>query len=270
MNNEVTVQNVADGLGRAINAWQKRATDLAEYPQLDVIAVGAHPDDVEIACGGSLASLSKRGYQVGIVDLTDGEPTPRSAGPEVRLAEAKRAAEVLGVHTRVTLDLPNRRLFDTFEARVLLAKEFRKYRPSVVIGFGDKTPMASPDHWQAMQITDAAVFYSRLTKWDEHFDGLPVHTIASQLYFRLAFEPTTLGGFASHFTVDISDTLETKMAAIQCYETQFPPQKAYVFERIRGAALLSGAAAGVTAGEVFVSARPILAHDMMQLLFPTP
>ena len=81
------------------------------------------------------------------------------------------------MQVRVTLDLPNRRLFDSFEARVLLAKEFRKYRPKIVIGFGDKTPLASPDHWQAMQITDAAVFYSRLTKWDEHFDDLPVHAI---------------------------------------------------------------------------------------------
>ena len=132
--------------------------------QLDVIAVGAHPDDVEIACGGTLASLADQGYSVGIIDLTDGEPTPRSPGPEVRLAEANNAAEVLGVQKRVTLDLPNRRLFDTYEARVALAKEFRRYRPSLVIGFGDKTPLASPDHWQAMQITDAAVFYSRLTK----------------------------------------------------------------------------------------------------------
>src|SRR5580704_6782701 len=159
--------------------------DLPE--QLDVIAVGAHPDDVEIACGGTLAKLVKQGYQVGIVDLTDGEPTPASPGPEVRLAEAKKAAEALGVHVRVHLDLPNRRLFDTFEARVILAKEFRKYRPRLVLGFGEKTPLASPDHWQAMQITDAAVFYSRLTKWDEYFDGLPVHTISAQLYYMLSF-----------------------------------------------------------------------------------
>ena len=129
------------------------------WPQLDVIAVGAHPDDVEIACGGTLAKLVKQGYQVGIIDLTDGEPTPLSPGPEARLAEAKQAAETLGAAVRVTLDLPNRRLFDSFEARVLLAKEFRKYRPKIVIGFGDKTPLASPDHWQAMQITDAAIFF---------------------------------------------------------------------------------------------------------------
>ena len=235
--------------------------------QLDVIAVGAHPDDVEIACGGTLAKLVEQGYRVGIIDLTDGEPTPRSTGPEQRLAEARAAADALGVTLRVTLDLPNRRLFDSFEARVALAKEFRKYRPRVVIGFGDKTPMASPDHWQAMQITDAAVFYSRLTKWDEEFDGLPVHTIDCQLYFRLAFEPQTLDGFASHFTVDIGDTLEKKIASIRCYASQFPPEKEYVYDRVRGAANLAGAASGYQAGEVFVQTRPLGTKNLMQLLF---
>ena len=86
-----------------------------ELPEpLDVIAVGAHPDDVEIAIGGTLATLVRQGYRVGIVDLTDGEPTPGSPGPEVRLAEAKKAAEILGVQVRETLELPNRRLFDCF------------------------------------------------------------------------------------------------------------------------------------------------------------
>ena len=148
------------------------------FMDLDVIAVGAHPDDVEIACGGTLASLVDAGYRVGIIDLTDGEPTPRSPGPEVRLAEAKAAGQALGVHLRTLLHLPNRRLFDTYEARVRLAIEFRKHRPRLVIGLGDRTPMASPDHWQAMQITDAAVFYSRLTKWDDQFQNYPPHAIS--------------------------------------------------------------------------------------------
>ena len=241
---------------------------LDDYPRLDVLAVGAHPDDVEIACGGTLCKLVRQGYQVGIIDLTDGEPTPKSPGPHVRLAEAQEASRKLGVEHRVTLDLPNRRLFDSFETRVALAKEFRKFRPQVVIGFGDKTPLASPDHWQAMQITDAAVFYSRLSKWDEHFDGLPVHTISAQLYFRLAFESQTLSGFHSHSTVDISDTLDAKLASIRCYQTQFPPEKEYVFDRIRGAALLAGAAAGFQAGEIFVSTRPLGSKDLMRTVFP--
>ena len=130
---------------------------------LDVIAVGAHPDDVEIAVGGTLARLAQQGYRVGIVDLTDGEPSPGSPGPDVRLQEAIDAAKILGVQVRETLELPNRRLFDDFEARVALAKVFRRYRPRIVMGIAGKTPMASPDHWQASQITDAAIFYSRLT-----------------------------------------------------------------------------------------------------------
>jgi len=233
---------------------------------LDVIAVGAHPDDVEIACGGTLAQLVRQGYRVGIIDLTDGEPTPRCPSPEIRLREAAEAARMLGVTTRVTLPLPNRRLMDDFDARILLAKEFRKYRPKIVIGFGDKTPLASPDHWQAMQITDAAVFYARLSKWDDYFDGLPVHSIEVQLYFRLAFEPDRLAGYPSHFTVDISESLETKLAAVACYRTQFPAEKAHVFERIRGAALIQGAAAGFNAGEVFAHARMLGTRNMLRFL----
>lgn len=242
--------------------------DMADLPQrLDVIAVGAHPDDVEIACGGTLALLAQQGYRVGIIDLTDGEPTPHSPGPEVRLEEARRAAEVLGVAVRRTLELPNRRLFDSFEARVALAKEFRRYRPRIVIGFGDKTPMASPDHWQAMQITDAAVFYSRLSKWDEHFEGLPVHAVSRQLYFRLAFEPDTLAGLPNHLTVDIAATLEAKVESVRCYQTQFS-SKPYVYDRVRAAAVMSGQAAGVAAGEVFVATRPVAVTDLVATVLP--
>ncbi len=238
---------------------------LSDFPQLDVIAVGAHPDDVEIACGGTLAKLVAQGYQVGIVDLTDGEPTPLCPDPAVRREESLAAAKALGVPVRVTLDLPNRRLFDDFESRVALAKEFRKYRPRVVIGFGSKTPMASPDHWQAMQITDAAVFYSRLTKWDDIFDHLPVHTIGSQLYFHLAFEPLTEASFGQ-FTVDIGDTLDAKIESIRCYQTQFPPAKQAVFDRVRSTAQSLGLAAGFAAGEIFLPVRPIGTDDLVKFV----
>tara|TARA_B100000809_G_scaffold253247_1_gene289035 strand:+ start:379 stop:1110 length:732 start_codon:yes stop_codon:yes gene_type:complete len=234
----------------------------SEHPQLDVIAVGAHPDDVEIACGGTLASLADRGYQVGIIDLTDGEPTPGSPGPEARLEEARQAAEILGVQ-RVTLDLPNRRLFDCFEARVALAIEFRKYRPRIVIGFGDRTPMASPDHYQAMLITDAAVFYSRLCKWPEHFESLPEHVISAQLYYRLAFEPLAINSPLGRFTMDITDTLERKLESIRCYQTQFPAAKEYVFDRVESVARATGAEAGLGAGELFFTTRPLVSRDLV-------
>ena len=236
---------------------------------LDVIAVGAHPDDVEIACGGTLARLVQQGYRVGIIDLTDGEPTPGSPSPHVRLEEARQAAEVLGVHQRITLDLPNRRLFDTFEGRVALATQFRRYRPRLVLGFGEKTPMASPDHWQAMQLTDAAVFYSKLTKWDEHFDGLPPHAISAQMYYTLAFRGFSLPPGEGHLVVDISDTLETKMKSIRCYKSQFPPEKEYVLDRVRAFSLQQGMAAGLPAGEVLVSTRALSTGNLMQMVFGT-
>jgi bacillithiol biosynthesis deacetylase BshB1 len=231
---------------------------------LDVIAVGAHPDDVEIACGGTLAMLVRQGYRVGIVDLTDGEPTPMSPGPDVRLAEAKEAARILGVHVRRTLDLPNRRLFDSFEARVALAKVLRTYRPTIVLGIGDKTPMASPDHWQAMQITDAAVFYSRLTKWDESFDQLPPHTIWRQIWFPLGLRSGWNLGRGGQFVVDISEVLSIKLDAIRAYQTQFPPAKARVFQLIHDYNRLCGESAGYEAGELFYSTSMVGVRDLVQ------
>jgi bacillithiol biosynthesis deacetylase BshB1 len=235
---------------------------------LDVIAVGAHPDDVEIACGGTLAKLARQGYRVGIVDLTDGEPTPASPGPEVRLAEARQAAEILGVHLRQTLEFTNRRLFDSFEVRVGLAKVFRMYRPAIVIGIADRTPMASPDHWQARQITDAAVFYSRLTKWDDYFDGLPVHTVRKQLWYHLGFAALQAPRESGQFVVDISDTLSIKLDAIAAYQTQFAHRQGRVFGLVKGLSGLYGASAGFEAGEMFVSATAIGTADLVQAALP--
>ena len=240
-----------------------------ELPQpLDVIAVGAHPDDVEIACGGTLAKLVRQGYRVGIVDLTDGEPTPLSPGPEVRLAEAKEAARILGVQVRETLDLPNRRLFDNFESRVALAKVFRRYRPSVVLGIAGKTPMASPDHWQAMQITDAAVFYSRLTKWDDKFDQLPVHTVSKQVWYPLGFQSLSVPEGGGTIVVDISETFSLKLDAIRAYQTQFPPSKERVFRLVEGQNTLFGSSAGFVAGELFITATTLGVDDLVKTVLP--
>ena len=233
---------------------------------MDVMAIGAHPDDVEIACGGVLALLARQGYRVGIVDLTDGEPTPRSTAPEMRLAEAAEAAKVLGAVVRVTLDLPNRRLFDTFDARVALAKQIRIHRPRLVIGLHGRTPMGSPDHYQAGLITEAAVFYARLTKWDQYFDGLPVHSVAAMLNCFLTLRsiwPASPGAFV----VDISDTLEVKLAAINCYRSQFSGEKSHYLKRFRALARQLGTAAGFFAGELLASPTALGTRDLMGMLF---
>ncbi|MBI1312345.1 LmbE family protein [bacterium] len=245
------------------------AVPQTELPEpLDVIAVGAHPDDVEIAIGGTIASLAQQGYRVGIVDLTDGEPTPGSPGPHVRLEEAQTAAEILGAAVRITLDLPNRKLFDGFEARVKLAKVFRRYRPRLVLGIAGKTPMASPDHWQASQITDAGVFYSRLTKWDDQFDALPVHVIQKQLWYPLGLRSLEPPGGSGSFVVDISETIDLKLQAVRAYQTQFPPGKEHVFRMVEGQNRYLGSTAGFEAGELLICPTPLGVKDLVKVVLP--
>ena len=233
--------------------------------QVDVLAVGAHPDDVEIACGGTLAKLVQQGHRVGIIDLTDGEPTPLSPGPEVRLAEARRAAEVLGAVVRVTLDLPNRRLFDSFEARVALAKEFRKYRPRLVIGLGAGTPLASPDHGQAGK-SPKRRSSTRGCRSGTSTSG-PCRPTSCRPCSGVSWPSGSLLPERHGIVVDISDVLEKKMAAIACYETQFPPVKAGHLDGIRAYAQQQGMAAGFAAGEVLASPGAWGTRDLMALVF---
>ena len=231
---------------------------------LDVIAVGAHPDDVEIAVGGTLAKMVHQGYRVGLVDLTDGEPTPLSPGPEARAAEAKAAGEALGLHMRMCLDLPNRKLFDTYEHRVALAKVFRRYRPSLTMGISGRTAMASPDHLQASTLTDAAVFYSRLTKWDAEFDHLPVHTIAKHIWFPLGLAAASDAEGEPRIICDISDTMGQKLESVRAYKSQFPPSKQRVFRMVEGINTTLGATIGTQFGEMFILPTPLGVTDVFE------
>ncbi len=144
-----------------------------------------------------------------------------------------------------------------------LATVFRRHRPKVVIGFGGKTVLASPDHYQAMLITDAAVFYSRLTKWDEHFDGLPVHTITNQLSFPIALHGLNLPEASGYIVADIGSTLASKLEAIRAYQTQFPPQKERIFAAIESMNRYHGLTAGYEAGELFLTYRTVGVDDLM-------
>ena len=238
-------------------------------PELDLIAVGAHPDDVEIACGGTLARLARRGYAVGIVDLTDGEPTPHSPGPEVRLAEAKRAArDPGGRHGGSTSTCPTAGCSTRSRLGSRWPRCSAGYKPKVVIGFGGKTVLASPDHYQAMLITDAAVFYSRLTKWDEYFDGLPTHTIVNQLSFPIALHGLDLPEASGYIVADIGSTLEVKLEAIRAYQTQFPASKAGIFRAVEAMNRYQGLTAGFEAGEVFMTYRSVGVDDLMRWASP--
>ncbi|MHA2138415.1 MAG: PIG-L family deacetylase [Candidatus Hodarchaeales archaeon] len=218
----------------------------------DLIAVSPHPDDAEIGCGGTLALLSEMGYRIAIVDLTNGEPTPFNDDPQVRLNEASKAAKILGIE-RVTLDLPNRKLFDSIEARMILAKELRRMRPKIVIGMKGMTPRASPDHYQSQLIFDAAVFYSRLSKWEDIFDGLEPWRIENVFYYYTARELLTQSQ-PLQFTVDISTHFETKKTALLAYKSQFRAHPSYnppIIDWIEGMGRYFGSLTGCKYAEIF-------------------
>lgn len=236
-----------------------------EMERVDVVAVAPHPDDVEILCGGTLAKLVQLGYRVAIFDLTNGEPTPRGT-VEKRLAEAETARRILGVSVRRNIDLPNRMLMDCPENRFRLATEFRRYRPNIVIAAFGRTPAASPDHYQGQLIIEAARFYSQLTKWDERFDHTSPYRVPHLVYAPFPFDAENRV-WHSQFVIDISDTIEQKVAAIRAYESQFDAQR---FERvehmIRSINGYHGARCGFRFGELFALPAPLGANDLVQLL----
>src|SRR4051794_25877643 len=183
--------------------------------RLDVVAVAPHPDDLEITCGATLAKLVRQGYRVGIIDLTTGEPTPRGS-EEIRAREAEAARKVLGVQMRINLGLPNRVLMDEPDNRFRLGTELRRLRPSILITVAGRTPAASPDHHQGHLLTEAGRFYSQLTKWDDRFAATTPYRVPHLVYAPTPFDAEQRT-WHSTFVVDVTDTLDQKIAAIRCY-----------------------------------------------------
>ena len=232
---------------------------------LDLVAVAPHPDDLEITCGGTLAKLVKQGYRVGIIDLTSGEPTPRGS-EEIRRHEAEEARKALGVQVRINLGLPNRILMDSPEGRFRLATELRRLRPKVVITVAGRTPAASPDHHQGHLIAEASRFYAQLTKWDDQFDGTAPYRVPHLVYAPFPFDAEQRA-WHSTFVIDITDTIEQKLAAVRCYASQFDDAR---FEKVRhflsGTNAHFGSRCGFMYGEMFALPHPVGGSDLMSLV----
>ncbi|MCH8244202.1 MAG: PIG-L family deacetylase [Planctomycetes bacterium] len=232
---------------------------------LDIVFTAPHPDDLEIGMGGAIALLVKQGYRVGMIHMTNGEPTPRGT-PEIRARERDAAAKVLGATVCETLDLPNRLLMDGPEARFALATALRRHRPKILVGMAGRTPGASPDHYQAQLITEASRFYSQLTKWDDRFDDTEPFRVD-----HLVYRPVRIAAEVSHwhtqFVVDITDTIEQKIEAIRCYRSQFDGSRLAGLEHyVRSIAGAEGVGAGVKYGELYALPRVLTVTDMVSLL----
>ncbi len=233
--------------------------------QLDIVFTAPHPDDLEIGMGGTIAKLVKLGYRVGMVHMTNGEPTPRGT-PETRQREMEAAAGILGAQVCEMLGLPNRELMDCPENRYALATVLRRYRPKILVGMAGRTVSASPDHYQAQLITEAARFYSQLTKWDDRFDGTEPFRID-----HLVYRPVPISAEITHwptrFVVDITDTIDQKIEAIRCYESQFDADRFVGLEHyVRSYCGAEGVSIGVRYGETYAMPRPIGITDMVAAL----
>ena len=219
---------------------------------LDVLVVAPHPDDAELGMGGAMIKMIDEGLRVGVLDLTNGEPTPHGS-ETIRAAETEAATQLLRLHWRGNLGLPNRSLESTIDARGKLAGAIRLTRPRWL--FGPYWIDAHPDHVAATQLLEAARFWAKLTKSD--LPGKPHHPQRLYYYYcvhlKLNAQPS--------FVLDISAQFEQKMQAIRCYASQFVVGRSNetptFLDQLRDEAAYWGKLIGTRYGEPFASREPI-------------
>jgi N-acetylglucosamine malate deacetylase 1 len=219
---------------------------------LDILVVSPHPDDAELGMGGAILKFKAQGHRVGVLDLTNGEPTPFGS-PQIRAQETAKATQILGIDWRENLGLPNRSLEPTLEARAKLAGVFRQTRPRWV--FCPYWTDAHPDHVAATELIEAARFWAKLTKTE--IPGLPHFPERIFYYYcvhlRLLAQPA--------FVLDISDFWDRKLSSLECYHSQLiegrPQEPPTLLDRIRDQAAYWGWSIGTRYAEPFASREPI-------------
>ena len=180
-----------------------------EDEALDVLALAAHPDDIELSCAATLIKLARKGYRTGVVALTAGEMGTRGA-PDIRRQEFERANGLLGVVAGEILDLPDGKLRPNEAAIEKLIRVLRRYRPALVLAPHWET--RHPDHGHCSVLAREAAFLSGLKRIDTQ---QAPHRPARVLYYMELYD------FTPSFIVDVSDTFDDKVRAIQAYESQF-------------------------------------------------
>jgi bacillithiol biosynthesis deacetylase BshB1 len=176
---------------------------------LDVLAFGAHADDAELSCGGTLIKLAGMGYKTGVVALTRGEMGTRGSA-EIRAREFAKAAEVMGLAVHKMLDIPDGRVEVTWENKLKIIAEIRAHKPRIV--FAPNWIDRHPDHENASQLVRASVYLAGLKRIETAQEAFrPVKVVFCQSRFE----------FAPSFIVDITDAHAQKMNAIRAYASQF-------------------------------------------------
>jgi N-acetylglucosamine malate deacetylase 1 len=219
---------------------------------LDILVIAPHPDDAELGMAGAILKFKREGRRVGVLDLTDGEPTPHGTR-EIRARETAAATEILGLDWRENLGLPNRSLEATIENRAKLAAVFRRERPRWL--FAPYWLDAHPDHVAATALVEAARFWAKLVKTD--LPGEPHHPERIYNYYCVHLKHAAQPAFV----LDISNVWEQKIAAIRCYESQFimgrPTEAPTFLDALRDEAAYWGKVIGTRYGEPFNCREPV-------------
>jgi bacillithiol biosynthesis deacetylase BshB1 len=231
---------------------------------VDLLAVAAHRDDVELTCGGTLIKAARRGHRTAVIDLTQGEMGTRGSAAE-RAAEASRAAEIMGLAARENLDLPDAGIVNDPATRERLARAIRRFRPRVVIA---PSPTGRhPDHIVTAQLVRDACFVAGLAKLAPDVPKFRPHKVLHALAFRQdAPKPT--------FVVDVSEEFEQKLEAVRCYGSQFGgvtqagevyPNGEPLYDVVRHYAAYYGALIRRQYGEPFMTTETMMVDDVVGL-----
>lgn len=236
--------------------------------KLDILAIGAHPDDVELACGGTVAKSVKAGYKVGLVDLTEGELGTRG-DKIIRAKEADEAARILGVAVRENLRIPDGKIEVTTPNMNKVIALYRKYRPEIILI--PHWQERHPDHVHAHYLCREAQFYSGLRKISVRSYGKKLQPWRPPKYLHYMQK----NEFTPSFIIDISDVFGIRVAAIKAHRSQFfnpdskepetfLSQKSFM-DFMETRMKYYGQQIGVQYGEPFFSVEPIGIRNLFDL-----
>jgi N-acetylglucosamine malate deacetylase 1 len=235
---------------------------------IDVLAIAAHRDDVELTCGGTLLKALEFGKTTAIIDLTQGETGTRGSA-ELRAEEASRAAEILGVSARINLGLPDAGIINSPETRAELAIAIRRFAPRVVIAPSQNG--RHPDHRVTAELVRDACFIAGLRKIEPSVPAHRPHKVINCLTFREDhIKPT--------FVVDISSVFERKLEAVRAYASQFDyavqagevyPNGEPLLDIVRHQAAHYGSLIRSRYGEPFYTAETMRVDDIASLQVST-
>ena len=182
--------------------------------KLDILAIGVHPDDIELSCAGTILKEIAAGKTVGVLDLTHGELGTRGSGP-LRLVEAQKSAEILGLACRENVGMADGFFKNDQEHILPIAQILRKYQPDIILSNAPKD--RHPDHGRASKLISDACFYSGLRKVETKLDG----------EIQEAWRPKAIYNYIQDrfiepdFVIDVTPFVETKMDAIKAFSSQF-------------------------------------------------